>query len=564
MSKGSKTDMGTTERRAVPQGEAQAAPPPSWRALRFFNAYRLTIAALLMALHAFSGDIDPLALPRTDPFMLITAAYGLAAFVLLTLDELRLGGYAMRLQLGLIIDILALGLLGFASGASHENIHILMVANIAYASLLLGGREALAFAALASVWMLILAFLHARDDGRADVLFTHAGVIGMALFAVAILARTLARRLEASQRLAEQRGVDLANETQLNRLILERTEEGVLIVDGDDFARHANRAALRLLNCDVPTGERRTALAEINAELSVALRAWRQQPEDGPATFRIDQPERLQVRITPLGDSPNGPVALFIEDDASLMERLQQAKLAALGRLMASIAHEIRNPLSAIGHAGQLLEEAPHDEQERQLLGIIRKQVARINRIVENVLATSRRKLAQPEWIALGPWLVDFLDHYRQLHEAEAPRIELEAEADMEVRVDAGHLEQMLTILLDNALQHGRAASGEPYVRIEIKRPTPRGPLALHVIDRGPGVAAEEREHLFEPFFTTSPQGHGLGLFVARELAEANQLALRYEAAEGGGSSFRLDFPAQAVRRRDAEAAANPLRGRPG
>lgn len=543
--------MNTTGRRAAPQGEAQGrgTPPPSWRALRFFNAYRLTIAALLMAVHAFSGNIGPLTLPRSDPFLLITAAYGLAAFVLLTLDELRLGGYALRLQLGLIIDILALGLLGFSQGTSHENIHILMVANVAYASLLLGGRESLAFAALASVWLLILASLQARD-GRADLLFTHAGMVGMALFAVAILARTLARRLEASQRLAEQRGVDLANETQLNRLILERTEEGVLIVDGDDLARHANRMAEQLLHCEhrtttTPPGPQRKPLSEIHPELLEGLRAWRQQPEDGLATFRIEQPERLQVRISPLTASPHGPVALFIEDDASLMEQLQQAKLAALGRLTASIAHEIRNPLSAIGHAAQLLEENPRDEQERQVLGIIRKQVARIDRIVENVLATSRRKLARPEQIALGPWLKDFLRHYRQLHEAEDPRIELRIDANVHVRVDTGHLEQILTILLDNALQHGRSPSGERFVRVETRRQGPRHVPVLDVVDHGPGVAPTVREQLFEPFFTTSSQGHGLGLFVARELAEANQLALHYHAVEGGGSRFRLSFPRQ-------------------
>ncbi|MEF3194004.1 MAG: hypothetical protein K6346_07310, partial [Halothiobacillaceae bacterium] len=125
--------MNTAGHRAAPQSEAQGPGtlPPSWRALRFFNTYRLTIAALLMAVHALSGNIVPHTLPRSDPFLLITAAYGLAAFVLLTLDELRLGGYALRLQLGLIIDILALGLLGFSQGTSHENIHILMVANVA-------------------------------------------------------------------------------------------------------------------------------------------------------------------------------------------------------------------------------------------------------------------------------------------------------------------------------------------------------------------------------------------------------------------------------------------------
>lgn len=546
--------MSTAERSALTFDAGQGAPAPSWRALRFFNAYRLTLAALLMTIHAFSGEVDTLTLPRNDPFMLITAAYGLAAFVLLTLDELRLGGYALRLQLGLTLDILALGLLGFFQGTSHENLHILMVANIAYASLLLGGRESLAFAALASVWLLILAILKVRDTEHAEIFFTHAGTIGMALFAVAILARTFARRLEASQRLAEQRSIDLANETQLNRLILEHTEEGVLIVDGDDFARHANRAALRLLHCEPPaqatlpsTGHK--PLSEINPELLEKLRAWRQQPEDQAPLFRITQPERLQVRIAPLDAPPHGPVALFIEDDARLMEQLQQAKLAALGRLTASIAHEIRNPLSAIGHAAQLLEEGLRDAQEKQLLDIIRKQVTRINRIVENVLVTSRRKLAHPERVALVPWLKNFVHHYRQLHADQDLHIELATEHDIHVRVDTGHLEQILTILLDNALQHGRDPSGECLVRIEAKLQGPYHLPMLKVMDDGPGLKPEAQERLFEPFFTTSAQGHGLGLFVARELAEANQLTLYYHPLSAqGGSCFCLSFPAQEPR----------------
>ena len=544
--------MSADGRHAAPQGEpAEAATSAaSWRALRFFNAYRLTIAALLLSAHAFSEDFGRLGLPRADQFMLITTGYGLAAFVLLMLDELRLGGYALRLQLGLGIDLVALGLLGFASGAAHDNIHILLVVNVAYASLLLGGRESLAFAALGSVWLLLLAGFHARADGRADVLFTHAGVIGMALFAVAILARNLAYRLEASQQLAAQRGLDLANETQINRLILERTDEGVLIVDGDDFARHANRAALRLLHCGDPTGgERRKPLAEVNPELKEALQAWRQQPDDGLTTVRINHPERLQVRFTPLAASPQGPIALFIEDDASLMEQLQQAKLAALGRLTASIAHEIRNPLGAIGHAGQILEEGATDTQDRQMLAIIRKQVARINRIVENVLSTSRRKQARPEPIDLGAWAGDFLLQYRQLHQAGTPpRIELQADPGLEVRADPGHLEQILTILLDNALQHGQALAGEPFARIQIRRAGARHHPTLDVIDHGPGVPPDVRDRLFEPFFTTSAQGNGLGLFIARELAEANHLGLHYHAGAEGGSRFTLSFPRQETR----------------
>jgi|GEM_PF-6792173 len=201
-------------------------PPPNWRGLRFFNAYRLTVAALLLGAHILTLQRGQIGLPHADNFTIAVAIYGLAAMVMLTLDELRLGGYAQRLQTGLAIDIVMLGLLGHVDGAPSGNIHILMVIHMAYASILLGGREALAFAALGSVHLLLLAFWSSRQGGSADLLFTHAGLHGMALFAVAVLAQTLARRMEAAQALAEQRSIDLANETQLNRLILERSQEG--------------------------------------------------------------------------------------------------------------------------------------------------------------------------------------------------------------------------------------------------------------------------------------------------------------------------------------------------
>ena len=517
-------------------------PAPQWRALRLYNAYRLGIAALLLVLYSPAGGAAKGG-PGADPFLLTGTAYVLAALVLLTLDELRLGGYHPRLELGLGIDILALGLLGFAEGGAYHNIHTLMVVNLAYAGLLLGGRESLAYAALASVWLLFLAFLDARDGGQADAAFTHSGVIGLALFAVAILARTLARRLESSQRLAEQRGVDLANETQLNRLILERTQEGVLIVDGEDRVRHANRAARQLLHCVQPPEGGRRPLAEVNPELGQALHAWRERPVEDHAGFRIERPQGLQVRIAPLADSPAGPVALFLEDEASLAGRLQQAKLAALGRLTAGIAHEIRNPLSAIAHAAELLEDAPRDAQERQMLGIIRKQVGRIDRIVEDVLALARRKQARPEAIALKPWLADVLDQYRRLHAGQGMHIELVAEDGITIHADAGQLERILTILLDNALMHGRKPRGEAWVRIELKAGGPSQNVQLEVIDQGPGVPADARERLFEPFFSTHPQGHGLGLFLARELAQANRLGLYYQPGVEGGSRFIISFP---------------------
>ncbi|MEW6444769.1 MAG: sensor histidine kinase [Pseudomonadota bacterium] len=525
---------------------AHAEPSPSalnWRGLRFFNAYRLVVAAALLAGHALTSQHDLFNITGLDPFILMVAGYGLFALFLLTLDELRMGGYEQRLHSGLIVDLLVLGLLGHISDAPSGNIHILMIIHMAYAALLLSGREALAFAAFGGVHLLLLAFWAARNSDKADMLFTHAGLHGLALFAVAILARSLARRMEAAQSLAEQRGIDLANETQLNRLILERNREGVVVVDGDSRTHHANGAAQRLLRYRRGGGLPPPPLATINPQLAEALYAWREQPEDSLAIIRIDHPERLHVRITPLTDDPHGPVALFIEDDAQIMAQMEHDKLAAMGRLTASIAHEIRNPLSAIGHSGQLLEEAPLGDQDRRLLGIIRNQVERINRIVENILLTSRRKRARPERLELAPWLARFMEQYRAAHMREDLRLELDASPNIHAMSDASHLEQILTILLDNALLHGKPADAPARINLDVRLLGAQQRPCIEIRDNGRGIPPELRDRLFEPFFTTHEKGNGLGLFIARELADANRLTLQYHQKAEGGHYFRLTFP---------------------
>lgn len=520
--------------------------PPNWRGLRLFNVYRLIISALLLAYHVLLAKEEGLLAPRIDEFTALTLAYGAAAIVFLVVDELRRGGYDTRLQIGLALDLVFLGLLGYANGAADDNLHILMVVSVAFASLLLGGREALAFAALGSVYLLTLAIWEGQNAGNFSSLITHAGLQGMALFAVAILASTLARRLEVSERLAAQRGIDLANETLLNRLILERSREGVLIVDESDTVRHANRAALDLLQRKPEDGPGR-ALREINPAISEALRAWREQPDESLALARIDEPDRLHIRIVPLTNDPRGPVSLFIEDDAHLMSQIEQEKLAALGRLSASIAHEIRNPLGAISQAGQLLEQTASLAEDRRLLGIIRAHVERINRLVENVLTTSRRKKSDPILLDLSDWVQVFVEHYRNHFNSANVHIDVHTVPGLKVRADPMHLEQILTILLDNAIQHGKPEQGEARITVLTHPLGPQKRPCLSVQDNGPGIPAESLERLFEPFFSTHSEGNGLGLFIARELAEANRLSLQYHALDEGGSCFRLTFPRPSI-----------------
>jgi len=261
-------------------------PRPNWRGLRFFNAYRLVVASLLLGIHAFlqaQRKLPAFSAENFDLFTILAASYALLALVLFAIDELRPGRFSPRLQLGLALDIIFLALLGALDGSPINNLHVLMVVNMAYASLLLGGRQSLAYAALGSLMLLAMNFWDHRLGIELGVSFTHAGLNGLAFFAVAILANGLAKRASVNQQLAEQRGIDLANETQLNRLILEQSQDGVIVIDEDHRIRYANPTATQMLRIPLERiGENtltRPPLATINPDLNNALHAWRDTPD---------------------------------------------------------------------------------------------------------------------------------------------------------------------------------------------------------------------------------------------------------------------------------------------
>ena len=227
-------------------------------------------------------------------------------------------------------------------------------------------------------------------------------------------------------------------------------------------------------------------------------------------------------------------------------------KLAALGRLSASIAHEIRNPLSAIHHAGQLLAESPRpDHEDRRLLDMIQRHSVRIDKIVNDVLNLSRRGAAVPAAIGLRGFLERTVALYREGHPGQGCNIDLEAvSADLVVRFDANHLQQILLNLWDNSYEHGAAAAGgREAVRINLDSgwQAPHGQAYLDVSDNGGGISAELRDKVFEPFFTTAHKGTGLGLYLARELCEYNQARLLLLQGEQG-VRFRLIFAAWEAR----------------
>jgi two-component system sensor histidine kinase PilS (NtrC family) len=287
-------------------------------------------------------------------------------------------------------------------------------------------------------------------------------------------------------------------------------------------------------------------LASVSPELATELRSWRSGTNVDRTQAVFSSPDGTNIRphFAPLGSGRNGGVVIFLEDTSLIAERVQQAKLAALGRLSASIAHEIRNPIGAMSHAGQLLAESPSmGKDEHRLTDIIRLNARRVSQIVESVLALSRREAARPESLQLVPWVEDFAREFVQTLELyEGAVMLMPGRADLEARMDPTHLHQILWNLCDNAVKYASAAAGAIAVELTCGILEPSGRPYLEVADRGPGIKPDKVEQIFEPFYTSQPGGTGLGLYISRELAERNGAALRYQPRPGGGSAFRIVF----------------------
>ena len=229
---------------------------------------------------------------------------------------------------------------------------------------------------------------------------------------------------------------------------------------------------------------------------------------------------------------------MLLEDLKRIEDQAQQLKLASMGRLSASIAHEIRNPLAAIRHAGALLGEQADlhgSTAQKRLTDIIEKSTLRIDRIVEDVLSMARRG-AMREALDLPDFMAQFMPEFLANAQASgAQTVALEGESRISLRFDStaacafdpNHLRQVLVNLLSNGLRY---ASNAPGAVLLLWTQTAAGVPQLWVLDDGPGIAPERRVHLFEPFFTTESRGTGLGLHLTQELCTANGASIRYEA----------------------------------
>ncbi|MBK8161896.1 MAG: histidine kinase [Gammaproteobacteria bacterium] len=469
-------------------------------------------------------------------------AYALLAVCALFTIKWRRPGFNAQAYVQIMSDILAITLLMHASGGVRSGLGMLLIISIAGGSLIMAGRTSRLFAAIASLAVLIEQVYSWLEGATLTTSYTHAGLLGASFFATAILAHVLARRLRESQALAERRGVDLANMAQLTEYVIQRMQTGILVVDDNFSIRLINASATRLLELASRTEGR--PIKQVSTELDRQLREWWNNSIYEPQSFRPTEaaPEILP-KFARLGMDPSAGTLIFLEDMAALTQQAQQLKLASLGRLTASIAHEVRNPLGAISHASQLLAESPHlDSGDARLTEIIQEHSERVNAIIENIMQLSRRQRASPEELLLKPWLNQFINEFTSSEELTPGEIRLEVTpGDTRVQMDPGQLHQILWNLCHNGVKHG-AANGRNGLTLRVGIVADTNNPYLDVVDNGPGIDPKLQQQIFEPFFTTAADGTGMGLYIARELCASNQARLNYLPNPVGGGRFRITF----------------------
>ena len=504
---------------------AVSAEPPNasyWGSLKYFSYYRIIVAGLFLAIILVSDGTLGIGSQHPKLFRTVSLIYLVGAFACVGVMLRWQHAFNLQLTLQVIFDITCLSLFLFASGGTKSGISMMLLVVLSGAGLVGQGRMTLFYAALATLFVLLEQSYRVLQYQGDISDFLRTGLTSIGFFGSAIAARLLAQRVIANEDLARHRGVELADQMRINERVIRDMQDGVLVIDNKGLIRQSNPQAAALLGL---SGTSPTLLSISAPELAREIFARRNR--DGGAEFVFNAPQSrqaLRARLLPPGD--RGYSLIYLEDIGRMQEQARQAKLAALGRLTANMAHEIRNPLAAISHAAELLSDEAGDGTTGRLTRIIGDNTQRLNRLVAEVMELGRRDRAVRETVNLSDFLQHLKEEYSVQSEGCATCIEIDAPVGQTVCFDRGHLHRVMTNLIDNALRFASKSPSAVTVHCRLNAGLDR--VEIHVIDDGPGIGEQECLQIFEPFFTTCSSGTGLGLYIARELSEANGARLSF------------------------------------
>lgn len=469
------------------------------------------------------------------------------------------GGWVLTIG----VDMMAFALLNFFQ-ASPLNYTPLFALPVLLASVL--GSIVLAFGTAASVTLLLLAdaawsAVHGNAEANARLL--QAALSGSGFFLVALLANHLAVRLAREEKLARASQSATQMQIQVNELVVATLAEGVLVLDARGFVRAANAAARRLLAAQETAYPAPFELAAQTAwqPLAELMQHTFAQQAGQESHISLVHPalnaRRLQVRsrLTASSDGPHESLCvMFLEDLREMEARIRIEKLAAMGRMSAAVAHEIRNPLAAISQANALLEEDLHDAGHRQLTGMIGQNSRRLAKIVDEVLNISRAQqqipTPQSTHLRLDEAARRIANDWALQNAACGQLRACIHSANTEVCFDDDHLRRLMFNLLDNALRYASGASRSLEVSTQLVAP---GQARLAVWSDGQPLEETVQTHLFEPFFSSESRSSGLGLYICRELCERYGARIGYQRVlreNGQGNEFFVMFQPESQRLR--------------
>ena len=519
-----------------------------WSPLQLYSIYRLVLAGALLVVTLSSSTLLKIGTYDLQVFGLASNSYVVFAVLGIFLTHFRWPNYSTQVYFHSLTDIIFLLSIVYASGGLNSGLGILILLPVILPSVLKPGQGSLFLSAVTVLSLMaiqlyweVMGDISGHNNASAMI---HTGVLSLFIMAVSALAGNWFEKASFTEELAKRRGIDLENLSQLNQSILDQLQTGIIVLDHSGLIRHMNPTSWDMLG--QPEDWRERNLDDFAPELHTHMKTWLEQSCPQVMSYDIKhwKTTELTMRLSQLGTRDKGVVLLYLEDTSEQREKQQGVKMASLGQLTANIAHEIRNPLGAISHAAQLLSESDVlDKADNRMVQIIQSNSVRMNTTIESVLNLSRKKDPSRETITLKPWLYDFTNDFIMQSNLEKQQISLFVEpADAEIQFDSAHLHQVLWNLCRNAEKYAKQNTQNLHIDIQVSHPRHTRDIMLNVMDNGKGIPADDVERLFEPFFTTSTKGTGLGLFMARELCLSNSANLEYVKLPTGGSCFRLVF----------------------
>ena len=502
------------------------------RLLRYYSVYALILSLLLVVLDGLDTDNKIVGTTDANIFLFANAGYILWAVIMLVFSSTRLSTRPQYAVVFFFGDITLLIVMMLASGGLESGFSNLILIPILISNLLV--TKALGYAVAAWTTLAVIYTQHIMPwDFTENEVFT-SGLYGFFCFTLAFLTQTLSSKLSSTLDLAYVQAAHINRLRKINQHVVFSLPSALIACDKKNLMLLRNAMAKEWFNCDEGDSLPLYLLDLINSNY--------------PQKAHFNHEGRhLILSQSPLSNSFEGDYVLVIEDASHIAAEAQQIKLASLGRLTASIAHEIRNPLSALRQAAQLLAEAPDlSTGDRKLTNIIEQHCMRINRTVEDILQISRRNSSNSEVIKLKPWLEHFTQSFKEANADKDFSIVLNCSSKYLIRFDPDQLQQVLHNICGNGLRYALLNNPEQAeIRLTAQQ-NKNGTLNLYLVDNGAGISEDNQKKLFEPFFTTEHTGTGLGLYLCREICEANHANIQYitnsRLTKNLGSCFCLNF----------------------